>query len=276
MDADDAGIARLRALLARPEAEVDLARAALLVAELEQPGLDPCPALRALDDLATGLRRCLAREPDAAAALARFLGQECGFAGSLERYYDPANSCLNLALERRSGLPITLSVIYIEVGRRAGLTVHGIGFPAHFIVGVGPPGQRRYLDPFRRGRELTRADLAEQVRQTFGGAARLSRAMLQPADTSAIIVRMLHNLRQAHLLRQSLAGALAATEWLSALQPEQARHRRDRAVLLYHLGRWAAARSALATYLDGQPDGPDASMLRGLLDTAELLLASRN
>jgi regulator of sirC expression with transglutaminase-like and TPR domain len=274
---DEAEIARLRALLDPADERIDLAEAALALAALADPALDPRPSLHALDALAAGLRDRLGPDGRAdAAALGHYLGHACGFTGNLEQYYDPANSYLNVVLERRVGLPITLSVIYMEVGRRVGLTVHGIGFPAHFIVGVPEGGRMRYLDPFRAGRELTRDDLAAQLRQTYGRSVRVDARMLQPIGKRAIIIRMLNNLKQAYLRQEALELALRANERLAALQPGHAEHERDRAVLLYQLSAWRPAKAALAAYLGRHPSGPDALALRGLLATVETILATQN
>jgi regulator of sirC expression with transglutaminase-like and TPR domain len=276
---DAAAIERLRAAMAEPDEALDLAAAALLLAELGHPQLDPRRSRQALDDLAAGLRERLgpATPPEAGAAvLGQYLGHDRGFTGNVEDYYDPANSYLNEVLERRTGLPITLSVVYMEVGRRAGLAVQGIAFPGHFIVGVADATGVRYLDPFRRGTELTRADLAEYLRQTYGAARPVRPAMLRPASKHAIIVRMLRNLKHAYLRRGTLELALRATDRLRALHPESLEERRDRAVLLFHLGRWREARKDLTAYLTAQPRGPDAPLLRGLLDTVETVLMTVN
>lgn len=278
MAADDAEeVARLRAMLDRPDEQVDLAEAALALAVIADPGLDPRQSLQVLDTLASGLRDRLGPDVQAdASALGHYLGNACGFAGNLEQYYEPANSYLDVVLERRVGLPLTLSIIYMEVGRRVGLTVHGIGFPAHFIVGVPEQGRMRYLDPFRGGRELAPEDLAAQLRQTYGRPVHIDARMLQPLSKRAIIIRMLHNLKQAYLRQEALELALRANDRLAALQPEHAEHERDRAVLLYQLSAWKLAKTALTTYLARYPDGPDALALRGLLSTVETVLATQN
>jgi regulator of sirC expression with transglutaminase-like and TPR domain len=275
---DDAAVERLRVALAAPEQEINLASAALLLAELAYPGLGHAPYLDALDDLAVGLRRQLGSGSPAAApaVLGRYMGQELGFRGNAEDYYAPANSYLHEVLQRRGGLPITLSVIYIEVGRRAGLQVQGIGFPYHFIVGVSMDAETHYLDPFGGGRELTRADLAAQLCQTAGRVVPLEPAMLRPLGKPAIIVRMLYNLKQAYLRRGELELALRVSNRLRALLPHDRNEQRDRSLLLYHLSRWQEARQAMTEYLALVASGPDATAIHGLLTTVEMVLGSVN
>ena len=245
-EGDEAEIARLSALLAQPDEAIDLARAALSLATLADPALDPRPSLHALDALAEGLRDRLGAGVRAdAAALGHYLGHARGFTGNLEHYYDPSNSYLNVVLERGAGLPITLSVIYMEVGRRVGLTVHGIGFPAHFIVGVPERSGMHYLDPFRGGQRLDRDDLVAQLRQTYGRGASLDARMLQPTAKPAIIVRMLNNLKTVYAKQGQWRPCWRVQHRLLALQPAAYNERRDWAVISLKAGRAGPAMEML-------------------------------
>lgn len=279
MDDEAAGIERLRAALDRPDEAVDLAAAALMLAELGDNHPDARGSMQMLDELGAGLRSRLgtAQPLDSAAdALARFLGYTIGFRGNEDEYYDPANSYLDVVLRRRIGLPITLSVVYIDVGRRAGLDVRGIGFPGHFIVGVFAGDRVRYLDPFQRGRALARSDLDAQLRQIYGRATPLQRAMVQPASSRDIIVRMLRNLKHAFVQSGDVQRALRAASRLRALQPDDVGELCDHAILLAKCGRWQTAKQELFAFLRVRPQGADVPSVRELLDMVETVRRSMN
>ncbi len=279
MDDEAAATERLRAALDRPDEAVDLAAAALLLAELSGDHPDAHGSIQILDELGTGLRSRLGAAPlldSAADALARYLGYTVGFRGNEDDYYDPANSYLDIVLRRRIGLPITLSVVYIDVGRRAGLDVRGIGFPGHFIVGVYASDSVRYLDPFRRGLALARSDLEAQLHRIYGRAMPLRRAMVQPATSGDIIVRMLRNLKHAYLRRNDTQQALRATSRLRALQPDDVGELCDHAVLLVQRGQWQAAKQELSTFLQVRPQGADVPSVRELLAMVETVRRTMN
>ncbi len=170
--------------LAREDAEIDLARASLLVAELEYPGLDVAAYVERLDGLADGFRDRGLRLDEGARflALREHLFRELGFSGNEREYYDPRNSFLNEVLDRRLGIPISLSVLLMEVGGRLGLLIDGIAAPGHFVVRF----QGRLYDPFRRGRELAKEDTRRLVQ---GDPARAPAAKKRD-----IVARMLRNL----------------------------------------------------------------------------------
>ena len=198
---------RFAALVQGPEADLDLAEASLLVAAHAQPGLDVAAGLTRLDELAAG---CPAPTLD---GLISYLFGALGFRGDAQRYGDPRNSFLDQVLERRKGIPITLSVVTMEVGRRVGVPFAGIGLPGHFLVrheGVPPA----LLDPFGAGRELTIEDCAELVRSIYGDAMEFTPALLAPVGPRAILARMLANLRQVYLARHEVAHL----EWVVRLR----------------------------------------------------------
>src|SRR5262245_30790585 len=163
-------------ILAQPDADVDLARAALLIACEEYPDLDIGGYLSRLDEMGRVAAGQAAVEPGphgALRALHRYLFEEQGFRGNESDYYDPRNSFLNDVLERRSGIPITLSVVYMEVARRIGLRLEGVGLPGHFIVRVLRPEGDQLVDPFHAGALLTEADCQERVDRIFGGKVKV-------------------------------------------------------------------------------------------------------
>src|SRR3989441_5604549 len=179
------------AALAAAGERTDLARAALAIARIAYPDLDPAPSRRQLDDLAAAVRPRLYPQasPEAAAAeLAGYLFRECGFRGNREEYYDPRNSYLNDVLERRLGIPITLSVVLIETGARLGLPIEGVGFPGHFLVRLAGSRRPLLLDPFFGGRETGERDLLARYRAFLGNdAPALPPDALATTDTPGIL-----------------------------------------------------------------------------------------
>ncbi len=180
----DPSLAEFAAAVGRPDGEIRLARAALLIAAAEQPGLDVDRYLARLDDLAdTAL--AARRAADALSRLHRlreFLFEELGFAGDRSDYFDPRNSHLNEVLDRRLGIPITLSLVFIEVGQRLGLQMEGIGLPGHFITGARIAGEHVLLDPFNRGAVLTVEACGQVVRQALGRPVQLRPEHFAPVD----------------------------------------------------------------------------------------------
>jgi regulator of sirC expression with transglutaminase-like and TPR domain len=175
------------------------------------------------------------------------------FAGNRERYDDPRNSCLNEVLDRRSGIPITLSVVYMEVGRRAGLDVDGVNFPGHFLVRVRDAVGRRarglIVDPFHEGALLSEHDCRTLLQKHVGSEVAFSRSLMAPATRTQIIVRMLLNLKRIYMHMRSFPQARDVTELLLAITPSALSELRDRGLLAYHLNDISAALRDLQTYL---------------------------
>ncbi len=242
---------------------IDLARAALAIARVGHPTLDPARSLRRLDALAVGIRSRLVAEGEATIGeLTRYLFGECGFHGNEKEYYDPRNSYLNDVLERRTGIPISLSVILLEVAARLGIPLEGVGFPGHFLV--RPAGTRGpLLDPFFDGRPVDERELLSRYR-AFRGAdvAALPADALEPADTRAILARMLRNLVRIYLGQKDHERALVAVDLVLVLAPRSADELRLRALLLEHLQCFGAALEDFRRYLEVAPDAPDATQIR--------------
>ena len=196
---------RFTALVSGPEAELDLAEAALLIAQEEQPDLDVAHYLQRLDQLADTVRAKLPESPtpqDRIQALNTHLFFEEGLRGNAGEYYDPRNSFLNEVLERKTGIPITLSVLYMEVGRRLGLSLAGVGFPGHFLVKYVGPDEEQILDPFAGGAAVTEEQLAAKLKSMYGDnnpfVAQIPQ-LLTPATKKEILIRMLRNLKGVYL-----------------------------------------------------------------------------
>ena len=248
------------ALLAE-QAPLDLAEAALAIARDEYPDLQAAPYLAMLDAWAARVRDRLPPQPspaDAAGALRGVLFDEKGLRGNADDYYDPRNSFLNDVLERRAGIPISLSAVYMEVGRRAGMRVEGLGLPGHFIVRVGgTPGI--LLDPFFGGTELSEEQCQDRLDRVFGRKARVEAAMLAACDTRAILARMLRNLKIIYGKRDDHLRAVRVCDRLLELDPAQAAERRDRGLLYAGLGCYGLAADDLEAYARQAPRAEDAA-----------------
>jgi regulator of sirC expression with transglutaminase-like and TPR domain len=242
----------------------DLASAALIIPRLEYPRLDSAPYLVQLDEMGRVARTRIEALPAAVdlseriAVLNNYLFDELGFAGNREHYEDPRNSFLNEVLERRTGIPITLAVIYIEVGRRAGLKVDGVNFPGHFLVrcpaGQGtvthdPLARDLIIDAFHGGAILSERDCRQLLERHVGEEAAFDPMLLGPATKTQILVRMLLNLKRIYVRMRSFPQARDITEMLLAIDPSALTELRDRGLLAYHLNDFSAALRDLQTYV---------------------------
>ncbi len=241
-------------------------RAGLLFArEIAYPGLRPSDYLAQLADLAAAAGPSLA--PHAAAetrgaALAEFLFQAFGLRGNTANYADPRNSYLNEVLDRRAGIPISLSVIYLEIGRQLGLPVAGVGLPGHFIVSVQTAAGAVYLDPFHGGVTLTRENCVELARSASGYSGPFERRWLEPAAPRDIVARMLNNLRNFYAQVEDWPLTMAVIERLRDLQPDVSAHVRDLGLLHYRTGALRAASRLLDEYLVREPEASDFDAIR--------------
>lgn len=255
-------------------------RAGLLLArECAYPELQPSDCLAQLANLATDAQpylRGLTTFEAQGAALAEFLFQTDGFRGNRKDYTDPRNSYLNQVLERRLGLPISLSVIFIDVAEQLGLPVAGIGLPGHFIVSVAGANEPVYLDPFNIGRRLTVADCAELAQNAMGRAAGFNPDWLRPAAQPDIVARMINNLRGFYVAVEDWPMAIGMLERLIALQPAVATHLRDLGVLHYRNGALGRASQLLNEYLLRNPSAPDGESIRQGRDRLREELARLN
>ncbi|MEN9939003.1 MAG: hypothetical protein RLZZ387_5582 [Chloroflexota bacterium] len=265
MSTHSAARRRFRALIRRPEHELDLAEAALCIAWEDQGACDVAGSLRELDRIAGEARTRIAgaHEPaEVVQALGAYLFGELGFHGNTQRYSEPRNSFLDRVLETRTGLPIALSAIYIEVSRRLGLPVAGLALPGHFLaqyLGSDPI----YIDPFYRGRLWSYAECEAQVVTFYGQVTpALMRQVMVPPSKAAILERMLRNLKGAYLQREDLPRALAVVERILALAPDDLAELRDRGLLLARAGHIPAALEDLERYARLAPHAPDLDAVR--------------
>lgn len=249
---------------------IDLGRTALLIAKEEYPDLVIGAYLRRLDELAGRARAQCSRSPsqaDIVAAINDVLFHRDCFRGNTDDYYDPRNSFLNDVLDRRLGIPITLSVVYIEVARRLDLDVLGLGLPGHFVVGIHG-SESILLDPYNEGMRLTEADCEARLRQIYGERVAFHPSMLRPLSKRQILTRMLINLKFIYGRQHDLGRTLAAIDRLLVLSPTAVQERRDRGVVCRELRFFGQAVADLSFYLDQVPSAADANAIRGLLDAA--------
>lgn len=260
--------ARLQRLVSLPEEQIDLAEAALLVATHQYPELDIPANLARIAAMAGELAARI--EPQATvtqriSALNHYLFDELGFGPNAENYYDPRNSCLNDVIERRLGIPITLSLLYIEVGTRIGLPLQGVSFPGHFLVKCAVEEGTVILDPYAAGASLGMADLQNRLREVRGGE--VSRAivssLLVAAEKREIILRLLRNLKAIYLRAQQLTLALPIMDWIVIVAPEQVPELRDRGMIYQELDCFRAAIADFQRYLELFPNCDDAEDIRG-------------
>jgi regulator of sirC expression with transglutaminase-like and TPR domain len=215
-------------LCARPEAELDLAEAALLIAEAEAPGLDVAHYVHALDALGESARAAVARASGDEARITRavrYVYEDAGFRGNDGDYYDPRNSFLNEVIDRRTGIPITLAIVLVEVSRRAGIQARGVSFPGHFLVRFDTPRGTIVVDPFV-GRPVSREELRALYHRGSGEDRDPPAGMLDPATKAQILARVLNNLRTIYEDRKDDARLRAVVERLQVLARNEGSQRR--------------------------------------------------
>jgi len=261
---------RFSAAVAVAEDEVDLARAALLIAAEEYPQLVPEIYLQRLDYYAERVKDRLANEnapPVVLGEISRLLFEEEGFRGNAEAYYDPRNSFLNDVLDRKLGIPITLAIVFVEVGWRLGLPLHGVNFPGHFLVRYEGEALRLLIDPFHGGQIRFEDQAQDLLDKVYGRTVTLQPEFLRRASRKDMLVRLLWNLKTIYLNNRDDTRALAAIERVLLIRPHSIDDVRDLGMVLARLGRNAEAADALDRYLDLAPEAGDAARVRALLDS---------
>lgn len=277
-----ASLLRFDAFARRPEERLGLAEGGLLVAEAAYPTLDPRRYRRRLDALAAAVRPELglargatlpaeqlsARETAERVCLAlrEVLARREGFHGNQEEYYHPRNSFLNEVLESKTGLPITLCIVYIEVARRLGAPLVGVGLPGHFLAKwpLSPDeGDDLFVDAFNGALlDLDECrEFAQRLTSAAGAAAHIDPEWLEPASNRSVLTRLLHNLKHAYLQRGETAAALDMVERLVILRPDLPEELRDRGLLRLALGEVLLAAADIAAYAQRVPAAPEVRRL---------------
>ena len=246
---------RFRQLLRRPDDAIPLAEAALWIAAEAKPDLDVPHYLEEIDRIAAVAEDALAgagSEEERVLRLNHALFVEAGFEGNRESYDDPRNSFLDVVIDSRTGIPITLSVLYIEIARKLGFDAHGIGFPGHFLSKITTDRGMIVVDPFS-GCTLDLDACAQRLRDVAGPDARFDPSLLARASHSAILQRILSNLRHVYCARGDFEAALACSDRILMISPDEADAYRDRGLIHQELDCHTAARQDLDRYLELAP-----------------------
>jgi len=271
----------LKNLLIQPEVKLDLAAAALQIAVEEYPDLDVANYLRRLDRLAERAagQLSLSVEPDVIDSLDginRTLYREEGFSGNSDVYYDPRNSFLNEVLDRRTGIPITLSIVYMEVGRRLGLDIRGVGLPGHFLVKCVAAGGEWLIDPFFGGKTVTEAECRQRLKRLHGEKSSFQRSFLDCVTKRQILGRLLANLKMIYLVQRDFRRALNVIEKIVLIFPDAAGEIRDRGSVSFRLQRFSAAIRDWNRYLAMKPQASDVQEVKQNLKVAATQIGLRN
>lgn len=259
---------------------IDLGAAALHLACIEYPDLDIPSYLARLDALAARVSSNLRPNPGARETISllnRVLFEEEGLRGNRDDYYDPRNSFLNDVLDRKLGIPITLSLIYMEVARRIGFPVAGTAMPGHFLLKhYDMLSGEIIIDAYNRGRVLSVDDCRERINEIYRGEMEFQPEFLQPATNREILTRMLNNLRQIYFTKRDFRKGLIVLDLLLAIPPRSPEMLRERALVRLNLDQYVGAAQDLATYLKLQPQAADAEDVKETLDMVRQLLARLN
>ena len=274
-------------LIAREDARIDLARACLLIAQDAYPGLDVDRYIGEIERMAIRLRgglpaNCGAEER--VVALNQFLYEDMGYWGNTDDYYDPRNSYLNEVIDRKTGIPITMSILYMELGRRIGLPLEGVSFPGHFLVRLRLRGGMLVLDPFSGGAPQSEDELRSRVKRVIpdGVADDLPAAQLpldqflEPATNRQILSRVLRNLKGNHRLADKPERMLDVLNRMLLVTPDASAELRDRGYVYQRLECYRAALKDLTDYTEREPDAPDLDEVRSTLMELSALCARLN
>ena len=268
------------ALVSGDDDHISLAEAALTIARIEYPDLAFGPSVGMLDEFAARVQAQLPRLPDTRQTISAInfvLFDEAGFRGNREDYYDPRNSFLNDVLDRRTGIPITLALVYMEVGRRIGFPLFGVGMPGHFLLKhYDPDGNELLIDAFDSGRILGAEDCQQRLDHIYSGQLSLQPEFLVPVTRRQMLTRMLNNLRGIYLSSRNLKRALAVVDLLLSIYPRSPEDVRQRAGLRYNTGQLRGAAEDLETYLKMAPEASDAEEVRQTALAIRRNLASMN
>lgn len=248
---------------------VDVARAALYLAQEEYSELDVEAYIRTLEQMAEAVRYQLPAEPyplRIIKCINHYLYDTVGFAGNKVDYYDPENSYFNRVLDRKTGIPISLSLVYLEIARRLDFPMVGINMPGHFLIRPDIDEMDLFVDPFNHGDVLFRQDCQERLVKLYGNDMALRPEFFDAVSPRLFLARMLRNLKGIYLQKDDWERALAAVDRILLLLPDDLIEQRDRGLICYQIGDWLEARHDLDHYLDCCPDAEDSVMICKILD----------
>ena len=252
----------------RPDEAINLGVAALYIAQEEYPELDCTAYLHQLDLMANELRDRLPTEAyplKIIRAINEYLFEAQGFVGNNQDYYNPQNSFLNKVLERRTGIPITLSLVYLELAKRIDFPMAGVGMPGHFLVRPTLDEMAIFVDAFHKGEVLFEEDCRDRIKTMYGKDARMLPHHLEPIGSKPFLARILTNLKVIYLQQQDIPRTLAAIDRILLLIPDSLVERRDRGLINYREGNLTAARDDLKFYLLKHPDAHDSFEIQQVL-----------
>jgi regulator of sirC expression with transglutaminase-like and TPR domain len=268
---------RLRDLMQQPEEQISVAEAALLIASMEYPALQSTPYLQRLDEMASRISARSSQSTDpfhVIEEMNRCLFREEGFSGNSEDYYDPRNSFLNEVLDRKTGIPIMLSTVYLEVASRLRFPLVGVGMPGHFLV--KHPYFEILIDPFSQGSILSQDDCELRMKQVLGDSVPFHSSYLEGVSKLHTVTRMLNNLRNVFLDLRQFPKAYQITELLLALHPDSVNDLRQKAAFLIQLRQFSEAAATLDRYLELAPEAEDTADLKQTAVNLRKTLAQMN
>jgi regulator of sirC expression with transglutaminase-like and TPR domain len=251
------------------QSEIDLAKASLYFAQAEYSDLEPQVYLQVLDTIASEIELQLPAERyplKVIQTINRHLFDTLGFRGNQKNYYDPDNSFLHQVLDRKLGIPISLSVVYLAIAQRLNFPMVGVGLPGHFLIRPDFENAGIFVDPFNRGEILFEQDCQQRLDEAYQQQLKLDSSWLAPVSNKQILVRMLNNLKFIYLHRREIDKALSTMSGILKIYPDQTVEIRDRGLLYYQLNRWSEAIVDLEYYLKVAPQSEDASMIEALLN----------
>ncbi|MBE9030220.1 tetratricopeptide repeat protein [filamentous cyanobacterium LEGE 11480] len=253
----------------QPDEYIDLERAALYMAQEAYPTLDMEEYVVALDGMAEEIRARLPVEDYPLRTLKvvnQYLYEELGFKPNQADYYSAKNSFLNDVLDRRTGIPITMSLVYLSLAQRIAFPMVGIGLPGHFLIRPVQNDMEIFVDAFNYGEILFAQDCADLLRKMFGDQLAMQEQFLAPVSNGHFLARMLTNLKAIYAAEANVEGVLAAVERILLIFPEAPIELRDRGMILFRLNRWVEAREDLERYLTVHPVADDRHHVQNVLE----------
>ncbi len=258
---------------------IDLGYSALLMSQYLTQPFNIALYLSMLDEIADSVRPAVeaaGSEAKKIDVLNKHLFENLGFSGNTRRYYQPENSYLNEVLERKTGIPISLSVVYLEIGCRLDIPLWGIGIPQHFIVGCGSQEMPTYIDVFDQGQILSEIDCMAISGHSFSDQATFKENYLKPATKKSILFRMLQNLKYIYLDQKDWESTYKAIDLAVEIYPNHPTELRDRGLMAYRLKRFQDAIFDINRYLHLVPDSNDKEWLERRLELMEEQLLRLN
>ncbi len=258
--------------------QIDLLRAALVIARTEYPNLAIEEYAGRVESLACRVASQVSDcEQHTLGSLNRVLFDEVKLRGNREDYYDPRNSFLNDVLDRGLGIPITLSILYMEVANRVGFPLSGVGMPGHFLLKhYGHDGEETLIDCFNRGDILSRQDCQMRLNEIYAGEIVLRPEFLHPLSRRQILTRVLNNLKTVYLSTRNFRRALTTADMVLVIHPQSAEDIKQRAFLRYSMGMQRLAIEDLEEYLKISPSASDAEEVKQMCCSVRRMMAMMN